>query len=93
MKPLRPKTILIVVPAAIFLAALLPALLLLRGELAWHGAFVLALLTAAFLGLPLATALAWGSYWSFHKPTGNPYQLDRWYRYLERNLALPGWAL
>jgi hypothetical protein len=69
---------------------LLPSLLLLNGEFAWHAAFVLGGLNAIFLGLPISTALAWGSYWTIHKPQANPYRLDRWYRYVERNLAIAG---
>jgi hypothetical protein len=85
---LQPKTILFVGPIGMFLATLLPSLLLLNGEFAWHTAFVLAGLNALFLGLPISTAIAWGSYWTIHKPQANPYRLDRWYRYVERNLAI-----
>ena len=88
MRALPPRTILVAGPLTMFLVAFVPAALLLDGQFALYGAMAFATLMAAFLGLPLFSLIAWGSYWTIYKPQGNPYQLDRWYRYVERNLAI-----
>jgi hypothetical protein len=91
MKPLSPKAILIAGPVGIFVAAMIPTLWLAPWGM---GLAYLALghfLLAVFLGIPIFSVIAWGSSWWFRKPDeGNPYDLDRRYRFIERNLAMCG---
>jgi hypothetical protein len=91
MKPLSPKAILIGGPLGLFVAAMIPILCLTSwGEGLLYFSTV-PMLIAVFVGVPIFSAVAWGSSWAFHGSVeGDPYNLDRRFRFIERNLAMSG---